>query len=86
MKESIDPEDRESVLGCYCFMGVALGSWSNKKERTVSAYNDNAKRIALGRALKAGVWMRHFLIEIGLGEAGKIMLDGDRATMSRAYQ
>ena len=66
-------------------MGVALGSWSNKKQRTLSGSTDNAKRIALGRALRAGVWMRRFLNEMGLGEAGEITLNGDRVTMSRAY-
>lgn len=43
LKASIDPEDRKSVLGCYCLMGVALGSWSNRKQRTFPASIDNAK-------------------------------------------
>ena len=85
LKRSINPKDRKSVLGCCYFMGVALGSWSNKKQRTLSGSTDNAKRIALGRALRAGVWMRRFLNEMGLGEAGEITLNGDRVTMSRAY-
>lgn len=67
-------------------MRVALGSWSNKKQRTLSASTDNAKRIALGRALTADMWMRRFLNEMDLGEAGEITLNGDRVTMSRAYR
>lgn len=50
LKGPIDPEDRKSVLGCCCFIGVALGSWSNKKQRTLSASTNNAECIALGRA------------------------------------
>ena len=67
-------------------MGVALRSWSNKKQRTLSAPTDNAKHIALGRALRVGVWMGRFLNEMGLGEAGEFMLNSDRVTMSRAYR
>lgn len=55
LERSMGPEDRKSVLGCCYFMGEALGSWSNKKQRTLSASTDNAKRIALGRASRADV-------------------------------
>lgn len=86
LKGSIDPEDHKSVLGCCCFMGVALVSRSNKKQHTLSAPTDNAKYIALGRALRASMWMGRLLNEMGLGMAGEFMLNGDRVTMSRAYR
>ena len=67
LKRSINPKDRKSVLGCCYFMGVALGSWSNKKQRTLSDSTDSAKRIALGPCLESRCFDASLLKQDGLG-------------------
>lgn len=79
------PQRSQVSVGMLLLYGRSVSSWSNKKQRTLSGSTDNAKRMALGLVLRAGIWMRRFLNGMGLGEAGDITLNGDRVTMSRAY-
>lgn len=53
-------------------MEVALGSWSDNKQRTVSASTNGAGYIALIHALRVGVLIRRFLNEMALGKTTEI--------------
>lgn len=52
-------------------MGVALGSWSDNKQRTVVASTNGAGYIALIHASR-GVLIRRFLNKMALGETTEI--------------
>jgi hypothetical protein len=41
-------------------------SWKSSKQDTVADFTKEAKYIAASKAAKEGVWMRKFLIELGV--------------------
>ena len=61
-----DPDDSKSQSGyVYTINGGAV-SWKSSKQDTVADSTTEAEYIAASEAAKEGVWMRKFLIELGV--------------------
>jgi len=61
-----DIDDRRSVSAYIWQLGESTVAWSSKKQSTVAASSTEGEYMALSYGAKQGLWMRRFLIEIGL--------------------
>ena len=51
------------------------GSWKSSKQETVSASTTEAEYIAASKAAKEAVWMRNFLMDLGVVQGSSNPLD-----------
>jgi hypothetical protein len=61
-----DVDTRRSISGYAYRLGNGTISWSSKKQTTVAASSTEGEYMALSHTVKQGLWLRNFLIEIGL--------------------
>jgi len=61
-----DEFSRRSVSGFAFFLYGCLVSWSALSQRTIALSSTEAEYMALAHALKDGIWIRLFLIILGL--------------------
>jgi hypothetical protein len=62
----IDTNDSQSQSGFVFTINGGAISWKSSKQEMVTDSTAEAKYIAASRATKEGVWMRGFLIELGV--------------------
>ena len=61
-----DTDDSQSQSGFVFTINGGAVSWKSSKQETVTGSTAEAEYIAASRATKEGVWMRRFLIELGV--------------------
>ena len=61
-----DKDDSKSQSGYVFTMNGGAVSWKSSKQETVSDSTMEANYIAASEAAKEGVWIRKFLIELGV--------------------
>ena len=61
-----DKDDSKSQSGYVFTMNGGAVSWKSSKQETVADSTTEAKYIAASEAAKEGVWIRKFLIELGV--------------------
>ena len=61
-----DTDNRRSVSGYVFLLGDSAISWNSKMQTTVAASSTEAEYMSLSHAARQGLWMRRFLVEIGL--------------------
>ena len=61
-----DPDDSHSQSGYVFTLNGGVVSWKSSKQETVADSTTEAEYIAASEAAKEGVWMRKFLIELGV--------------------
>lgn len=71
-----DQDDRKSTTGYSNMLGRATVSWYSGKQKTVSTSTSTAEYIALGAAIREGVFLHQLLTELG-ESPGKITLHED---------
>jgi hypothetical protein len=54
------------VSGYVFLLGDSAISWNSKMQTTVAASSTEAEYMSLSHAARQGLWMRRFLVEIGL--------------------
>ena len=59
-------DDSQSQSGFVFTINGGAVSWKSSKQETVTDSTAEAEYIAASRAVKEGVWMRRFLIELGV--------------------
>ena len=61
-----DTDDSQSQSGYVFTINGGVVSWKSSKQETVSDSTAEAEYIAASESAKEGVWMRRFLIELGV--------------------
>ena len=61
-----DTDDSQSQSGYVFTINGGAVSWKSSKQETVTDSTIEAEYIVASRAAKEGVWMRRFLIELGV--------------------
>ena len=61
-----DPDDSKSTLGYVFTLYDGAVSWKNFKQQTVADSTTEVEYIAASEAAKKAVWMKKFIIELGV--------------------
>ena len=70
-----DSDDSRSQSGYVFVMNGGTVSWKSSKQDTVSASTTEAEYIAASEAAKEAVWIRNFLIDLGVVQGASNPLD-----------
>ena len=70
-----DSDDSRSQSGYVFVMNGGAVSWKSSKQGTVSASTTEAEYIAASEAAKEAVWIRNFLIDLGVVQGASNPLD-----------
>jgi hypothetical protein len=61
-----DPDELKSQLGFVFTINGGVVSWKSSKQESVTDSTTEAEYIAASESAKEGVWIRKFLIELGV--------------------
>jgi hypothetical protein len=61
-----DPDDSNSRLGYVFTLNGGAFSWKSSKKGTVTESTTEAEYIVASKAAKEGVWIKKFMIELGV--------------------
>jgi hypothetical protein len=61
-----DPDELKSQLGFVFTINGGVVSWKRSKQESVTDSTTEAEYIAASESAKEGVWIRKFLIELGV--------------------
>ena len=61
-----DPDDSKSILGYVFTLNGGAVSWKSTKQQTVADSTTEAEYVAVSEAAKEAVWMKKFIIELGV--------------------
>ena len=75
MRFQTDKDDSKSQSGFVFKVNGGAVSWKSSKKETVADYTTEAKYITASEAAKEGVWIRKFLIELGVFSNASSLLD-----------
>ena len=70
-----DMDDSKSQSGYVFLMNGGAVSWKNSKQESVAGSTTEAEYIAASEAGKEGVWIRNFLIDLGVVQGAPNPLD-----------
>jgi len=71
------PNDRKSYTGYAFILGGCPISWESRKQRTVALSSTEAEYMALSEASKEGVYLRHFLSDLGFESLTQVCIKCD---------
>jgi hypothetical protein len=61
-----NPDDSKSQSGYICTLNGGAFSWKSSKQGTIAESTTEAEYIAALKAAKKGVWIKKFMIELGV--------------------
>ena len=61
-----DPDDSKSTSGYVFTLNGGAVSWKSSKQQTVADSTTEAEYIAASEATKEAIWMKKFIIELGM--------------------
>jgi hypothetical protein len=68
---------RKSISG-YCFKyGQGTISWSSKRQTSVALSSTEAEYMALTQATKEALWLKRFMLELGLSKGEPVLIHVD---------
>ena len=70
-----DQDDSRSQSGYVFMVNGGVVSWKSSKQETVADSTMEAKYIAASEAVKEGVWIRNFLMDLGVVPGSSSPLD-----------
>src|SRR4051812_27988786 len=75
MRVILPTDDSRSQSGYMFIINGGAVSWKSSKQETVSASTTEAEYIAASEAAKEAVWMRNFLMDLGVVQGSPNPLD-----------
>ena len=63
-------DDRKSTLGYAFHIGLAIFSWSSKKQQTIALLTCEAEYIATAACTGQAIWLKNILSELYLAQDG----------------
>jgi hypothetical protein len=61
-----NPDDSKSQSGYICTLNGGAFSWKSSKQGTIAESTTEAEYIAASKAAKKGIWIKKFMIELGV--------------------